>query len=405
MSGNYHNIYHKSRLKEFGQTIAITLLGVMVIFFKLVLDDIIKNYTDYYKSILFLFTIQFSITYFFRLIITSRTIHKIQNGKIGFKTILVGTNGEAVKIYNELKKRKNYYGNKIIGYVSIDDSDNKILENEITRLGKFDDLTDIILKNKIEEVIISIETTEHKELQGILNKLILTNVKIKILPSLFDIAYGVSKVDTLYDTLFVEIENQYLAVTQQNIKRVIDIVISLIAIIILMPVYVALVIGIKLSSKGPIFYLQERIGKDLKPFKIIKFRSMYIDAEKNGPALSSSNDPRITPFGNFLRKTRLDETPQFFNVLIGHMSLVGPRPERKYYIDQIVKLAPYYFTLLKVKPGITSLGQVKYGYAENVDQMLERLKYDLAYIKNISIYLDFKIMILTIKTIFEASGK
>lgn len=175
--------------------------------------------------------------------------------------------------------------------------------------------------------------------------------------------------------------------------------------IILSPVYLFLAFGVKQSSKGPILYNQERIGKNGKPFKIYKFRSMFIGAEKNGPMLSSKNDNRITKFGLFMRKTRLDEIPQFFNVFIGNMSLVGPRPERQYYIEQIVQRTPQYKRLLKVRPGITSWGQVKYGYAENVDQMVERLKYDLIYIENMSIYFDLKIIIYTIKTVLEGSGK
>ncbi len=162
--------------------------------------------------------------------------------------------------------------------------------------------------------------------------------------------------------------------------------------------------GVKLTSKGPIFYSHERIGRYGKPFIIYKFRSMYSGAEKNGPELSSRNDGRITPFGKFMRKSRLDEIPNFFNVLKGDMSLVGPRPERKYFIDQITKQAPHYLHLLKVKPGITSWGQVKYGYAENVEQMIARLKYDLIYLDNMSLYVDFKIIIYTVMTIIKRKG-
>lgn len=195
-----------------------------------------------------------------------------------------------------------------------------------------------------------------------------------------------------------------MPVWQQYTKRFLDIFFSLFAIILLMPVYIALSIGVKLSSPGPILYSHQRIGKNGEAFKIFKFRSMYVDAEKDGPALSSKNDSRVTPFGKFIRKTRLDEFPQFFNVLKGDMSLVGPRPERQFYIDQITEKAPHYSHLLSVRPGITSWGQVKYGYAENVDQMIERLKYDIIYIENRSLFIDFKIMIYTIKIIFQAKG-
>jgi lipopolysaccharide/colanic/teichoic acid biosynthesis glycosyltransferase len=192
---------------------------------------------------------------------------------------------------------------------------------------------------------------------------------------------------------------------QLNLKRVMDIALSAIAIIILSPVYLFCIIGVKLSSKGPVFYTQERIGISGRTFMIPKFRSMIIGAENGTPMLSSKNDNRVTSFGRFMRKTRLDEIPQFFSVLKGDMSLVGPRPERQFFIDQITQRAPHYRLLLKVKPGITSWGQVKYGYAENVDQMIERLKFDILYLENMSLAMDIKIMAYTLLTVMKGSGQ
>ena len=192
---------------------------------------------------------------------------------------------------------------------------------------------------------------------------------------------------------------------QENTKRLLDVTLSLFAAVIFLPVFITLAIIIKTTSKGPVLYKQERIGRFGIPFHIYKLRSMYADAENGTPALSSDNDERITRIGKFLRKTHLDEIPQFYNVFIGDMSLVGPRPERKYYIDQIIKRAPHYTHLHKLRPGITSWGQVKYGYASNVDEMLERLPYDMIYLKNISLYIDFKIMIYTLMVSFKGDGK
>jgi lipopolysaccharide/colanic/teichoic acid biosynthesis glycosyltransferase len=168
-------------------------------------------------------------------------------------------------------------------------------------------------------------------------------------------------------------------------------------------VYVA--VKIKLSSKGPIFYKQERLGQYGKVFSILKFRSMYTNAEEQGPKLTTDDDPRVTPVGKWIRKYRIDEFPQFFNVIKGEMSLVGPRAERAFFAEKIIALAPHYKHVLKVKPGITSLGMVKYGYASTVEEMVKRLKYDVIYIENMSIVLDFKILIYTVMTVVYGRGK
>jgi exopolysaccharide biosynthesis polyprenyl glycosylphosphotransferase len=263
----------------------------------------------------------------------------------------------------------------------------------------------VVDKYKIEEVLIALEYAEQEEIWKIINKLQDKYVIIKVIPDMYNILTGSVKMSAIYGTPLIQISYDIMPIWQKNLKRIIDVVASFIAIIILIPVYITLAIVVKLSSKGPILYSHERIGRYGKPFTIYKFRSMLTDAEKHGPALSSKSDSRITPFGKIMRKSRFDEVPQFFNVLFGDMSLVGPRPERQFFIDQIIQTAPHYLHLHKVRPGITSWGQVKYGYAENVDQMIERLKYDIIYLENMSLYLDFKIMIYTVKTLLQRSGK
>jgi lipopolysaccharide/colanic/teichoic acid biosynthesis glycosyltransferase len=213
------------------------------------------------------------------------------------------------------------------------------------------------------------------------------------------------KTNTIYGSPLIKISNGLMPAWQENTKRLLDVVLSLLATVICLPVFAVLAIIIRVSSKGPVLYKQERVGRYGKPFYIYKLRSMYSGAENGTPALSSENDERITRIGKFMRKTHLDEIPQFVNVIIGDMSLVGPRPERQYYIDQIVTRAPHYTHLQKLRPGITSWGQVRYGYASNVDEMLERLPYDMMYLKNISLYIDFKIMIYTIMVSARGRGK
>jgi exopolysaccharide biosynthesis polyprenyl glycosylphosphotransferase len=296
-------------------------------------------------------------------------------------------------------------GNKFVGFVGIENNNDALLSDFIPKLGSVEDLTDIIERENIEEVIIALETVEHKRLSEILTIVENRQVTIWGIPDLYDFLSGMVKTNTIYGSPLIKISNGLMPGWQENTKRLLDVLFSTIALILFFPVFIILAIAIKSTSKGPVFYKQVRIGRFGQPFYIYKLRSMVADAENGTPALSSTNDSRITKIGKFLRKTHLDEIPQFFNVIIGDMSLVGPRPEREYYIKQIVEHAPHYTHLHKLRPGITSWGQVKYGYASNVKEMLERLPYDMMYLKNISIYIDFKILIYTLMVSFKGNGK
>lgn len=404
--GYYNKIWRKSRLDELVTTFGVTLFGCLLFFFVFILDDIVTSPVDYVKYLVFLFFSQFLLTYVPRLFVTSHVNNRIHNGTIGFNTILVGNDALALKAYETVLKQKPRSGNLFIGYVRVEGHEPDMMAGKLPCFGEIPDLGRVVEKEHVEEIILAVHNGQRKFIQQVLSLARQNqNLTISLVPQEHEVLLGSVKTSSVLDEPLISISPEYLPTWQRIVKRFCDIVLSVIAMILLAPLYVILTIGVKRSSPGPVFYRQERIGYLGKPFNIIKFRSMRADAESNGPMLSSDDDPRITPFGKFMRQYRLDETPQFFNVLRGDMSLVGPRPERQYYIDQIMERAPHYSLLLGIKPGITSWGQVRFGYAENVDEMVERLRWDILYIENMSILMDVKILIYTILIILKREGK
>ena len=355
LSGYYLRPFRKNAAKEFITTFWSAVFISLLFFFIIIIDDEVTRYERYLVSLAVLFFLQFTISYFPRLIIT----------RVSRKTV--------------------FYRTRTIHSIS-----------EANR----------IQKGTVEEVIIDLpKNSSERTLYTIINRLYPLNVEISILPRVYDMLTGAARIVEIGGQPLVRITEHKMSDAEICIKRAMDVVLSLIVMVVLSPLYILLYMLVFTTSKGKAIYRQERIGLHGIPFQILKFRTMYEDAEQKKPMLSTDNDPRITRVGAFLRKYRLDELPQMWNVLRGDMSLVGPRPERAYFIRQIEQIAPYYCLLYKIRPGLTSWGPIKVGYTDTIDKMVERLNYDITYMENMSLRLDLKILFFTIGVIIDGKGK
>jgi lipopolysaccharide/colanic/teichoic acid biosynthesis glycosyltransferase len=361
LSGYYLRPLRKPYLRELRRTLVSALIISISAFFIFIIDDPVTQYERYFTSLLVLFALQFLGSYIPRWLVTYIS-HKLDNDTP--RTYTIHTMKE-VEHFEQAHAVEPY-----------------------------------------DEVILDFKSkTKENDIYTLINRLYPRNVEISVVPSLYDMLTGAAMIDEVSDQPLIHITEHKMSDTELCIKRAFDIVVSVAMLILLSPLYFILTLLVWYSSKGPVFYRQERIGLHGLPFEIIKFRTMCVHAETETPQLSADNDPRITKVGKWMRKYRLDELPQFWNILRGDMSIVGPRPERRYFINQIEEKAPYYCMIYKIRPGLTSWGPIKVGYTDTLDKMIRRLNYDIVYIENMSLTLDIKIMFHTIGVIFNGKGQ
>lgn len=407
VSGSYNRggTLYRSRLDEFLNTAFVSFIGMLGVYFAALVDDNIPERITNYELMFVLYLALLVPTTIARYLISTATAKRIRRGDYSVNTLILGASPAFSRKIERIKNSSSMSGLRPVACVSL--SDDKIGDSLVgLPVIHTDDLESLCRNLGIGAVIILQPEGGLKGMGALLNGLYALTVKIFVSAELFSLMALQPRVIGVVTEPLVDVTNANIPASVANLKRLGDIAVSALSLILLSPVFAALAIAVKTDTSGPCFYRQERVGYHGRLFRIIKFRSMRTDAEADGvPKLSSGlGDPRVTRVGRFLRKYRLDELPQFWNVLVGEMSLVGPRPERKYYIDKIVERVPWYGLIRQVRPGITSWGMVKYGYASNVDEMVERSAYDLLYIRNVSFAVDMKILFHTVSTVFRGKG-
>lgn len=397
-AGLYEHWFVRSRFDEFASVFKAVSFGCFILFFLIFIDDFMNNAPIISRFLILIYWIVMVTSVSTgRIIIRSIQRNLLQKGIGQRNTFIVGDGEKASELRSMIDKFPQL-GYRILGLISPD------VEKEKNSEGRLENIQKLIKDNEVTEILIALETNEKEKLIDILRYCTEEKVNMKILPDMYEIVSGMAKTNQIYGVPLIEVMPDIMSVSGKLTKRILDVIISFFTLLFLTPVLIIVSVIIKLDSKGPVFYRQIRVGRKGKEFQMYKFRSMIAAAEEYGPEWSGENDPRITRIGKVLRRTYIDEVPQMINVLKNEMSLIGPRPERPFFVEQLKKEIPYYYKRLTVKPGITGWAQIKHKYDSSLEDVKTKIQYDFYYIENMSLKLDFKIMINTIIVIFLMKG-
>jgi len=403
--GMYRTWFASSRFDEISTLFKATFFGIFLLFFLIFLDDYLHNVSNATRILIFIY---WGLFIFFvgsgRILIRSIQRNLLIKG-IGRRCgLVVGYNDKGREVLNSINNAPAL-GIDIEAFVAVKNENIGREFNGIKVEGTTDQIVEIIEKYSATEIIIALEKEDHDVLVDVISKTEGKNLSLKIVPDLYEILSGQARTSQIYGMPLIDIMPELMPEWEKKLKRLMDIFISFLILIVSSPIIFLTSIAIKIDSKGPIFFKQERLGQNGKPFNVLKFRSMIVDAEKySGPVWSQKDDPRVTRMGKFVRRARIDEIPQMINVLKGEMSLVGPRPERAFFVDKLSKEIPYYKRRLKVRPGVTGWAQIKHKYDETIEDVKIKLRYDLFYIENMSIRMDFKILLRTVYVVLFGKG-
>lgn len=403
--GMYRTWFASSRFDEISTLFKASFFGIFLLFFLIFVDDYMHNVATATRILIFIYWGLFLV-----FVGSGRiTIRSIQRNLlikgIGRRCgLIIGFNDKGKEVLESILVAPAL-GIDIEAFIAVKNENIGKDFKGIKVEGTTEQLVDIIQKYNAKEIIIALEKEDHDVLVDVITKTEGKNLSLKIVPDLYEILSGQARTSQIYGMPLIDIMPELMPEWEKKLKRLMDIVISLMLLLVSSPVIILTAIAIKIDSEGPIFFKQERLGQNAKPFKVLKFRSMIKDAEKHtGPVWSQKDDPRVTRMGKFVRRVRIDEIPQMYNVLKGEMSLVGPRPEREFFVEKLSKEIPYYKRRLKVRPGVTGWAQIKHKYDETIEDVKVKLKYDLFYIENMSLRMDFKILMRTVFVVLFGKG-